>query len=138
MTAQMLAYGVELNIVLGDVDTTDPDQMREFLGNNTETYYLSSTMRKQSARQPVLFVTCWHRAYHEMIHYLVATKSTWSTNKLGYTLPETNPDWNEILRTEFLALSRHVSTEEGCTIEPLTPEEAVEFDPQWLVMDSDD
>jgi hypothetical protein len=28
--------------------------------------------------------------------------------------------------------------EERCTIDPLTPGEAVEFDPQWLVMDSDD
>lgn len=133
-----LAYGFFVSCPSGfQVDTSDPDVMKQFLGDDTSPLYLSDdTMEKLSWLKDdlkrVTFVTTYSRSKHDFEHFMVATDSLIDGYKLWKNIRQPAlPD--RVIDDQLNEFTKKVHAAIGGGSCPV-----VETEPRWHVLMSDD
>jgi hypothetical protein len=144
--SQILAYGFELTASFGDVDTSNIDDMKKFLGKDTGLLYLNEKLISKIhgsiklSKEPVVFVTCYHRDIHGFSYHLVMTQSIVATDKMGKLLPRAVPyDWDTMLVSEYTDMAHNARSVMAAAKSGGSCSVSNEgTSPQWVILDSDD
>lgn len=137
-----IGYGYLLDSrALADIDSSDEETMKKFLGKNTSVLYLSyehveTFYRDRGKYKNVLLITAWNRMSHGFSHYLIFTDTFISDGRLGKTIP--SPSLPDVALDREMDLLMSNLTDYGPSKRSVQCPVPIDETPTWNIIVSDE